>query len=55
MEEIVKCSICGKPTAEYCSTLTCRACHKSESLEDCVANVQVNQIRQGSGLPPIQR
>lgn len=49
----VNCSLCGKPTTEYCSTLACRECHKTESLEDCLANKQVNAVRSRSGLPPI--
>lgn len=32
----VNCSICGKEVSEYCSTLTCRACHVSITFEDCV-------------------
>lgn len=32
----VKCSICGKLALEYCSALTCRACHISISFEDCL-------------------
>jgi len=51
--EQVKCSLCGEETSEYCSTLACRKCHKTESLEDCLANKQVNEIRAQSGLPPI--
>ena len=53
MREPVKCSICGKQTVEYCSTLACRSCHKTESLEDCLANKQVNQIRKELGYPPV--
>lgn len=52
-KESVKCSLCGKETSEYCSTLACRKCHKTESLEDCLANKQANEIRAQCGLPPI--
>lgn len=36
-EELVDCSLCGKPTREYCSTLACGDCHKSLTLDDCLA------------------
>lgn len=49
----VNCSLCGKETTEFCSTLACRECHKTESLEDCLANKQVNKIRARSGLAPL--
>lgn len=32
----VECSMCKKMTEEYCSGLTCRACHVSITFEDCV-------------------
>lgn len=32
----VECSLCHKPTTEYCSTLACRDCHVSVSFEACV-------------------
>lgn len=32
----VNCPLCGKRTTEYCSTLACRACHKSLTLEKCL-------------------
>ena len=51
-DEEVTCSLCGEKTTEYCSTLACRACHKTESLEDCLADKQVNRIRGAAGLPP---
>ena len=35
-QDIVECSLCSKPTSEYCSTLACRACHVSITFEDCV-------------------
>lgn len=45
LQEEVACSLCGKPTREYCSTMACRACHKTESLEDCLAGAQAEEIR----------
>lgn len=47
------CSLCGKPTTEYCSTLACRDCHVAESLESCIGNVQVNEIRSAAGMGPL--
>ena len=49
-----KCANCGKTTSEYCSSLYCRECHKTESLEDCLADKQVNQIRSSAGLPKVE-
>ena len=36
--DLVECSICSAhvPSTETCSTLACRACHKSLSLEECI-------------------
>jgi len=36
-QDPVKCSLCGKTTTHYCSTLACPDCHKSISFEDCIA------------------
>jgi hypothetical protein len=52
-QEEVTCSLCGKKTKEYCSTLACRGCHKAESLEDCLGNKQVNAMRAAYGIPPV--
>lgn len=48
-----ECTICKKRVTEYCRDQVCRACHGSESLEDCRANKQANQMRAQSGLPPL--
>lgn len=49
----IKCTICGKRTTEYCHNLVCRACHRSETLEDFDNNVQVNELRRARGLPEL--
>ena len=36
-QDPVECSLCGKTTAQYCSTLACPECHKSITFEDCIA------------------
>lgn len=40
-EPTVTCSICGEtvPESETSSTLACRACHKTLTLEECRAGV----------------
>lgn len=37
----VSCSLCGKTVFEsdVCSTLACRACHVTLTLEECLAGV----------------
>lgn len=44
MKEAIKCTLCGAETDDYCNDLVCRDCHKTESFEDCVNNVQINRI-----------
>lgn len=52
MDEI-ECTLCGRATREYCEQGACRACHKTESLEDCLENRQANAIRERYGLPDL--
>lgn len=51
----ITCANCGERTTEYCSGLYCRACHKTESLESCLGDKQVNGIRALYGLSPMPR
>lgn len=44
MSATVTCSLCGRPTTEYCSTLACRACHKSITFEDCVNGTTPEEV-----------
>ena len=55
IKDKIKCELCGKETAEYCHHLVCRECHKTETLEECLNNKQVNEILALSGFRPIER
>jgi ribosomal protein S14 len=50
----VKCTLCGVEAAVTCNDGVCRECHRTESLEDCVANKQVNAIRASRALPAFE-
>ena len=54
--EMVTCSICGLRVSrdDVCSTLACRACHKSISFEECVSGSAMNRLRVRAGLPPME-
>ncbi len=52
-QDPTQCDGCHKTTTDYCRDEYCRPCHKTESLEDCLANVQVNAIRKEAGLGPV--
>jgi ABC-type proline/glycine betaine transport system ATPase subunit len=51
----IECILCSKPTTDYCKDMVCRKCHKEESLEDCMSDVQVkrisNKLRREARLP----
>lgn len=45
--ERVTCSICGSevPLVDVCSSLACRACHRSLTLEECLAGAKARDER----------
>ncbi len=47
MSDLVVCSLCGKivPAGETCQTLACRACHKTEPFEVCLARDRAQMER----------
>lgn len=51
------CQGCGElfPLDQLCQDLVCAGCHKTEPIEDCRNDVQVNAIRAKAGLPPVKR
>jgi hypothetical protein len=49
------CTLCGRLAYVRCKDGVCRSCHKSESLEDCNADKQVNAMRRKAGLPEVSR
>ncbi len=51
--DLVSCVLCGKevPASDACNDEVCRGCHKTESLEDCLAGRQVSAERARAGLP----
>jgi len=44
---MVNCSLCGELVSieDVCSTLACRACHKSISFEDCLAGTAIAALQ----------
>lgn len=54
LPERQQCGICLDWVSQVCRDRTCRACHKTESFEACLANKQVNEIRKNASLPPME-